>query len=115
LRSRRADCNQQEKPQVKWLRRSTSAAFTKDLTREKNPNLGEDPSEVVREFRTHWCDTKLFSDPFVGLKFAQFLFRAHDEGLNVASKESVHHAIEEAQLFVEAAHQAHARMGAPSA
>jgi sulfite reductase (ferredoxin) len=85
------------------------------LTREKNPNLGEDPSEVVREFRTHWCDTKLFSDPFVGLKFAQFLFRAHDEGLNVASKESVHHAIEEAQLFVEAAHQAHARMGAPSA
>jgi sulfite reductase (ferredoxin) len=85
------------------------------LAREKNANLSEDPDEVVREFRTHLCDTKIFSDPFVGLKFAQFLFRAHEEGPSAGSKESVHQMIEEAQLFVEAAHQAQARMAAPIA
>jgi sulfite reductase (ferredoxin) len=80
------------------------------LTREKNPNLGDDPKEIVREFRTHWYDTKLFFDPYAGGKFAHYLFRVHDDGVNGESNDAAHQLIEEAQLFVDAAHQAQTRI-----
>lgn len=80
------------------------------LTREKSPNVGEEPDEIVREFRTHLVDTQLFSDPFAGAKFAHFLFRTHREGINGVSEEAAHQLIEEAQLFVDAAHQCYTRL-----
>ncbi len=83
----------------------------RSLARERNINIGEDPDEIVREFRTHFYDTKLFFDPFAGGKFAHYLFRAHGEGADGASKEGAHQLIEEAQLFVEAAHQCYSRLG----
>jgi len=82
------------------------------LAREKNQNVGDDPAEIVNEFKTHLVDTKVFWDPFAGAKFAQYLFRAHSEGSNRGqSNESAHQLIEEAQLFVDAAHQAYTRVG----
>jgi sulfite reductase (ferredoxin) len=84
----------------------------RSLARQQNPNLGEDPSEVVKEFKTNLVDAKVFWDPFAGGKFAQFLFRAHSEvAKNSQTRESAHQRIEEAQLFVDAAHQAFARIG----
>jgi sulfite reductase (ferredoxin) len=83
----------------------------KALTKQRNPNLGDDADEIVREFRTHYYDTQLFFDPFVGGKFAQFLFRAHEDGIKDTSQQGAHQLIEEAQLFVEAAHQCYARLG----
>ncbi|MES1205303.1 MAG: nitrite/sulfite reductase [Pseudomonadota bacterium] len=85
----------------------------RSLTREKNPNLGSDPQEVVGEFRKHFYDTQLFFDPYAGGKFAQYLFRVHEEHAGAAgSQEAVHQLIEEATLFVDAAHQVYARLGA---
>jgi sulfite reductase (ferredoxin) len=81
------------------------------LTREKNANLSSEPEEIVREFRTHLYDTQLFFDPYAGGKFAQYFFRAHDEQGRTSSKESAHQMIEEAQLFVDAAHQCYTRLG----
>ena len=84
----------------------------RSLARQKNPNLGEDPAEVVNDFKTNLVDTKEFWDPFAGAKFAQYLFRAHTEGVSTAqTPESAHQRIEEAQLFVDAAHQAYSRIG----
>lgn len=83
----------------------------KALTKQRNPNLGDEADEIVREFRTHFYDTKLFFDPFVGGKFAAFLFRVHEEGIKDSSVQGAHQLIEEAQLFVEAAHQCYARLG----
>src|SRR5207237_637752 len=51
----------------------------RSLARERSPNLGSAPDEVVGEFRRHFYDTQLFFDPYAGGKFAQFLFRAHEE------------------------------------
>jgi sulfite reductase (ferredoxin) len=82
------------------------------LTRQKNQNLNEDADEIVGEFRKHFFDTQLFFDPFVGGKFAHFFFRAHQERANAPTKESAHQLIEEAQLFVDAAHQCYVREGA---
>jgi sulfite reductase (ferredoxin) len=95
-------------------RRAYSAMLqaARALAKEKNANLGDEPEEIVREFKAHWVETKLFWDPFAGAKFAQYLFRAHETGFDKAhSTESAHQLIEEAQLFVDAAHQAHTRIG----
>jgi sulfite reductase (ferredoxin) len=82
------------------------------LAREKSPNIGNEADEVVRDFRKHFYDTQLFFDPFAGPKFAHSFFRIHDERARAADKETAHHIIEEAQLFVDAAHQCYIRLGA---
>jgi len=82
------------------------------LAREKNDQLSRDPEEVLREFRKYYYDTKLFFDPFSGGKFAHYYFAAHEDRKAAgASKEGAHQLIEEAQLFVEAAHQCYTRIG----
>ncbi|HEU5076505.1 MAG TPA: nitrite/sulfite reductase [Polyangiaceae bacterium] len=86
----------------------------KALTRERNANLGDDPDEIVREFKLHLCDTRLFHDPYVGDKFANFLFSAHGNGTAPSSNATAHQRIEEAQLFVEAAHQCYIRNASPA-
>ena len=81
------------------------------LTREKNTFLGEGVDEIVSEFRKHYYDTKLFFDPFAGGKFAHYFFRAYEHRDEAgASQDSAHQLIEEAQLFVEAAHQCYTRI-----
>ena len=80
------------------------------LAREKSPNVSESPDEVVREFRAHFYETKLFFDPFVGGKFAHYLFNAHAEPPKVATRDAAHQRIEEAQLFLDAAHACHAKL-----
>jgi sulfite reductase (ferredoxin) len=81
------------------------------LTREKNSFLGEGVDEIVSEFRAHYYDTKLFFDPFAGGKFAHYFFRAYEHrGEAGASTQGAHQLIEEAQLFVEAAHQCYTRI-----
>jgi hypothetical protein len=81
------------------------------LVRELNPNIGDDPDEIVADFRTRLVDTKLFHDPFAGPKFAQMLFRAHEQrGTEQNTRESTQHQLEEAQLFVEAAYACYQRM-----
>jgi sulfite reductase (ferredoxin) len=81
------------------------------LTRQKNPNVGEDPQEIAREFRTHYYDTKLFFDPYAGGKFAHYFFKAHEDGAKASDQRAAHQLIEEAQLFVDAAHQCYTRIG----
>jgi sulfite reductase (ferredoxin) len=96
------------------VRRAYSAMLeaARSLTREKNLNLGTEPDEIVAEFRKHFCDTQLFYDPFAGPKFAQYLFRIHEEHAAAETPEAVHQLVEEATLFVDAAHQCYARLGA---
>ncbi|MCH2107953.1 MAG: nitrite/sulfite reductase, partial [Polyangiaceae bacterium] len=80
------------------------------LTRELNPNVNGQPDEVVVEFKKHLVDSKIFLDKFAGAKFANYLFRLHDEGLGDISLENSRELIEEAQLFIEASHSCHQRM-----
>jgi sulfite reductase (ferredoxin) len=77
-------------------------------------DVAEDPESIVSAFRTRFHDTALFHDKYAGAKFAHFLFRTHDERRqangNGASAESAHQSIEEAQLFIEAAHACYDRL-----
>ncbi|HVZ61390.1 MAG TPA: nitrite/sulfite reductase [Terriglobales bacterium] len=81
------------------------------LVRERNPNAGTDPEEIVSEFRKHFYDTQLFFDPYAGGKFAHYFFRVHEVQGKAAGKEAAHQIIEEAQLFVDAVHQCYTRHG----
>ncbi len=81
------------------------------LCREKNANVGSEAGEIVAEFRKHYYDTQLFFDPFAGGKFAHYFFRAYEEREKPASAETAHQTIEEATLFVDAAHQCYTRLG----
>jgi sulfite reductase (ferredoxin) len=80
------------------------------LVRMQNLNVTADPEDVVAEFRTRFHDTQLFHDPYAGPKFANFLFRVHREHGEGLSAETAHQRIEEALLFIDAAHACHARM-----
>lgn len=72
----------------------------------------DDPDAIVAEFRKHFYDTQLFFDPFTGGKFAQYFFDAHQNRAATYSAESAHYLIEQAQLFIEAAHSCISRMAA---
>jgi sulfite reductase (ferredoxin) len=102
-----------EKKPEDAARRAYSAMLqaARALARNKNPNVGDDPKEIVSEFRAHYYDTKLFFDPYAGGKFAQYFFRAHEDGGKASDEQSAHQLIEEAQLFVDAAHQCYTRIG----
>jgi len=89
---------------------SSMVIAARALVKERNANVSADADEIVAEFRKHYYDTELFFDPFAGGRFAQFLFRAHEER-GAATPESVHQLIEEATLFVDAAHQCYTRLG----
>lgn len=82
------------------------------LVRERNPNVGGADDDVVRGFREHFYDTKLFFDPYAGGKFAHYFFRIYEEKGGAASADAAHQVIEEATLFVDAAHQCYTRLGA---
>jgi sulfite reductase (ferredoxin) len=72
-----------------------------------------EPEAIVAAFRSRFYDTQKFFDPFAGGKFAHYLFAAiRKNGNGGHSPESAHHLIEEAQLFIEAAHGCYNRMGA---
>ncbi|MEJ7733085.1 MAG: nitrite/sulfite reductase [Polyangiaceae bacterium] len=82
----------------------------KALTRSVNQNIKDDAEVVVAEFRERLVDTKLFNDPFAGDKFAQYLFHVHGQPLSGLSPEVAHQRVEEATLFIEAAHACYGRM-----
>ena len=85
----------------------TDAAFW--LARERSPELKQEAPAILREFRIHLADTGAFDAASVGGRFAHYLFRAHEADLAAVTPRAAHELIEEAQLFVDAAHQYHVR------
>ena len=85
------------------------------LTRTVHYDVGTAPDDLVREFRARLCDTGLFHDPFGGDRFAQYLFKVHGTPFVGMDPEKAHRRIEEATLFIEAAHACYGRMSAPAA
>ncbi|HEY7490990.1 MAG TPA: nitrite/sulfite reductase [Candidatus Tectomicrobia bacterium] len=83
----------------------------KALIQTRNIDILDAPDRILQEFRQYFYDTELFFDPFAGPKFAQYLFHAHDEGLSDLSPAAVHRRIEEASLFIDAAHACYNRLG----
>jgi sulfite reductase beta subunit-like hemoprotein/uncharacterized protein (UPF0332 family) len=80
------------------------------LVRTQYRDVQSGPETVVAEFRRRFYDTELFFDRFAGGKFAHYLFRRHEKRDGQYGEEVTHRLIEEAQLFIEAAHACNARL-----
>jgi sulfite reductase (ferredoxin) len=83
----------------------------KALVKIGNPNISEDADQIVSEFRTRYFDTQKFFDPFAGGKFAQYLFDAHKKSGESYTSDSSRYLIDEAQLFIDAAHSCYNKLG----
>ena len=70
------------------------------------------PDGIAASFRQAFYDTELFFDPFVGGKFAQYYFAAHERRHEAYDAEKAHRLVEEAQLFIEASHATYGRLSA---
>jgi sulfite reductase (ferredoxin) len=92
------------------------------LIKVQNIDIADDPATIVREFRTRFYDTQLFFDPFAKGKFAHYLFAAHEKrngngngnghqnGNGKVTLDNALELIEEAGLFIEAAHACNTRL-----
>jgi sulfite reductase (ferredoxin) len=86
----------------------------KALVKIESPNVDDDPAQIVREFRSRYYDTQKFFDPFAGGKFAHYLFTAHEKSNEPYTPDSTRYLIDEAQLFIDAAHSCYNRLGMPA-
>ncbi|MBI2999941.1 MAG: nitrite/sulfite reductase, partial [Deltaproteobacteria bacterium] len=75
-------------------------------------DVSNDEELILSEFRQQFCDTQLFYDKYAGSKFADYLFKARDavKNLNGTGKESALQRLQEAQLFIDAAHSCYNKL-----
>src|SRR6267154_1968072 len=110
--------------QVKWesgqVEEAGATAYksmlraAKALVKVETQNVTDDPGQIVREFRARYYDTQKFFDPFAGGKFANYLFAAHEKSNEPYTFDSTRYLIDEAQLFIDAAHSCYNRVGTPA-
>jgi sulfite reductase (ferredoxin) len=73
-------------------------------------DITDSPDHIVREFDARFCQTELFWDPYAGGRFAQFLLSAHKTEIAEVSALDCKRRLEEALMFIEAAHACYDRM-----
>lgn len=74
------------------------------------PDPPREPDAVISEFRERFVETKLFWDPYHAAQFAHYLINRHTEGPDKRyTQDTVHKLVEEANLFIDAAHKAEAK------
>jgi sulfite reductase (ferredoxin) len=79
------------------------------LVKDQNPSISEDENQIIEEFTKRFYDTQLFWDKYAGGKFAEYLFKAKEfisEGKPADADRAVQ-LLQEAQLFIDAAHDCH--------
>lgn len=68
-----------------------------------------DPNLVVQEFRKRFVDTQIFWDKYHHGQFANYLFHRHEQADQRFNADTAKKTVEEANLFIDAAHKAHAK------
>lgn len=86
------------------------------LVRHTGQEVREDVADIVSLFREHLLDTQIFWDPFAHGKFGMYLVALHEsKRYQGADAEIAHRTLDEARLFLEAAHACYERLMARSA
>jgi sulfite reductase (ferredoxin) len=85
------------------------------LVKDQNPNIGEDQNQIIAEFTRRFYDTQLFWDKYAGGKFAEYLFKAREfiSAGKTADTDRALQLLQEAQLFIDAAHDCHNKVRGP--
>jgi len=74
------------------------------IVRTELPDVPEDDDVIVSEFDTRFVATNRFRDRFAHSKFARPLLERHASGEAATNEEAARSLVEEAQLFIDAAH-----------
>ena len=82
------------------------------LVRTEYIDVTEDPDDIVSEFRSRFFDNERFFDRFARGKFGQYLLDRHADPPADAGRDHAAARVEEAQLFIEAAHACEVRVSA---
>jgi len=82
------------------------------LVRVEFIDVTEKPDDIVSEFKTRFFDTERFFDRFAKGKFGQYLLDRHAVVPDGIDRDIASRRIEEAQLFIEAAHACELRESA---
>ena len=85
------------------------------LVKDQNPSISEDENQIIGEFTKRFYDTQLFWDKYAGGKFAEYLFKAK-EFIGAGAAADADRAVQllqEAQLFIDAAHDCHNKVRGP--
>lgn len=90
-------------------------AAARALVRTEFIDVTEDPDQIVQEWKARFFDTEKFFDRFAKGKFGRYLLDRHEDPTPSGDAKTASQRIEEAQLFVEAAHSCEARMAAQAA
>ncbi|MBM4261774.1 MAG: nitrite/sulfite reductase [Deltaproteobacteria bacterium] len=82
------------------------------LVQAQNPAIGENEDQIIGEFTRRYYGTQLFWDKYAGGKFAEYIFKAKEfvgNGDNVDGDRATQ-LLQEAQLFIDAAHDCHNKL-----
>jgi sulfite reductase (ferredoxin) len=77
----------------------------KTLVQIQYLDVPDDPSVIVEEFRKRLVEPKLFWDTYHADQFSRYLFVRHEGPDTRYTKDTAHKLIEEANLFIDAAHK----------
>jgi len=103
------------------LRKAVSTAYgamvraAQALVKIQIYDVSDNEEIIVAEFRRRFCDTQLFYDKYAGSSFADHLFKAKDalRELNGVEKGMALQRLQEAQLFIDAAHSCYNKLSGP--
>ena len=84
----------------------------RSLVRTEHIDVTEDPDDVVAQFKTRFMDSERFFDKYARDKFGRYFLRRHAEGPGREGLDDAKARVEEALLFIEAAHACDARTAA---
>jgi len=82
------------------------------LIKARNPDITSDPDTVFTTFKGSFIDSGLFLDRFVGAGEWQYYQAAHAARGEARDRDEARRRVEEAQLFIEAAHACYGRLAA---
>ena len=73
------------------------------------PDAQSTPDLIVSEFKSRWVEPKYFWDTYHHGQFANYLINRHESPDTRYTKETAHKVVDEANLFIDAAHKAYAK------
>jgi sulfite reductase (ferredoxin) len=107
------DANQFKAADDKAYQAMITAAKT--LVQLEFLDVPDEPGRIVEEFRKRFVETKLFWDTYHHGQFANYLLLRHETPDTRYTAETAHKLVEEANLFIDAAHKCNAKYQAQQA
>jgi sulfite reductase (ferredoxin) len=82
----------------------------KTLVKMQFRDVEDSPAAIVNEFKNRFVEPKLFWDKYAAGQFANYLIQRFENPPTNVNQDWAHKMVDEANLFIDAAHACHARV-----